>query len=138
MRCSLVPLESSLRKLRSPTKKGANTEMMDQERTEKELEAFFGEIQHSYEAFANDAFVLQERTLRFARELLENPTDAEASDSRATLEELAEKSRDEHERFEMLARKASEAYLRVLKGPVEEHYRKIKEAEADLKKASPS
>jgi hypothetical protein len=55
--------------------------MMDHERTEKELEAIFGEIQHSYEAFANEAFALQERTLAFARELLENPTGAEASDS---------------------------------------------------------
>ena len=36
--------------------------MMDHERTEKELEAIFEEIQHYYEAFANDALALQERT----------------------------------------------------------------------------
>jgi hypothetical protein len=112
--------------------------MMDHERTEKELEAICGEIQHSYEGFANDAFALQNRTLAFDRELFENPTGAEASDSRATLEELAEKSRDERQRFETLARKASEAYLKVLKGPVDEHHHKIEEAEADLNQASSS
>ena len=112
--------------------------MMDHERTEKELEAIFGEIQRSYETFANEGFALQERTLRFARELLENPADPEASASRATLEGLADKSRDERQRFEMLARKASEAYLKVLKGPVDEHHHKLEEAEADLKEASSS
>ena len=110
--------------------------MMDHERTEKELEAIFSEIQHYYEAFANDAFALQERTLGFARELLEKPTDPEASARRATLEELADKSRVERQRFEMLARKASEAYLRVLKGPVDEHHHKLEEAEKDLKEPS--
>jgi hypothetical protein len=112
--------------------------MMDHERTEKELEAIFEEIQHSYDVFANDAFALQERTLGFARELLENPAGPEASDNQATLEELADKSRDKQQRFEMLARKASEAYLRVLKGPVDEHHHKIEEAEADLREASSS
>jgi hypothetical protein len=112
--------------------------MMDHERTEKELEAIFEEIQHSYEVFANDAFALQERTLGFARELLENRAAPEASDNQATLQELADKSRDERQRFEILARKASEAYLRVLKGPVDEHHHKIEEAEADLKEAGSS
>ena len=37
-----------------------------------------------------------------------------------------------------LARKASEAYLKVLKGPVDEHHHKLEEAEADLKEASSS
>jgi hypothetical protein len=112
--------------------------MMDHERTEKELEAIFEEIQHSYEVFANDAFALQERAIGFARELLGAPAGPEASASRATLEELADKSRNERERFETLARKASEAYLRVLKGPVDEHHHKIEEAEADLNEASSS
>jgi hypothetical protein len=111
---------------------------MDYERTEKELEAIFEEIQHSYEVFAQEAFALQERALQFARELLEGPASAEASDRRATLEELADKSRDERERFQTLGRKASEAYLRVLRGPVDEHHHKIEEAEADLKDTSSS
>ena len=112
--------------------------MMDHERTEKELEAIFEEIQDSYQAFAQEAFALQERTLGFARELLEGQADAEASDRQVTLEELADKSRGEQERFETLARKASEAYLKVLKGPVDEHHHKIEQAEADLKEASSS
>jgi hypothetical protein len=112
--------------------------MMEHERTEKELETIFGEIQHSYEAFASDAFALLERTLELAQELLENPAGSDTSARRATLEELADKSRDERERFETLARKASEAYLRVLKAPVDEHHHKIEEAKADLKEASSS
>jgi hypothetical protein len=106
---------------------------MDHERTEKELEEIFEEIQHSYKTFADDVLALQERTLQFARELLENPADQEASGMRDTLEELADKCRAERERFERLARKAGEAYTRVLKGPVDEHHHKVEEAEADLK-----
>ena len=46
--------------------------MMDHERTEKELEEIFEEIQHSYKTFVDDVLALQERTLGFARELLES------------------------------------------------------------------
>jgi hypothetical protein len=66
---------------------------MDHERTEKELEEIFEEIQHSYKTFADDALALQERTLQFARELLENPASRGASGMRDTLENLAERSR---------------------------------------------
>jgi hypothetical protein len=111
---------------------------MDHERTEKELEAIFEEIQRSYKTFADDAFALQERTLDFARGLLEDRPDAEASDKRVILEELADKSRGERERFETLARKVGEAYARVLKGPVDEHHHKTEQAEADLKGANSS
>ena len=111
---------------------------MDHERTEKELEEIFGEIQRSYEDFAKEAFALQERTLELARGLLEGTADAEAPDGRAALEGLAAKSREERERFRTLASKASEAYLRVLKAPVDEHHHKIEEAEADLKEATSS
>jgi len=52
---------------------------------------------------------------------------------RDTLENLAERSRGERELFEKLARKADEAYTRVLKGPVDEHHHKIEQAEAELK-----
>jgi hypothetical protein len=91
--------------------------MMDHERTEKELEEIFEEIQHSYKTFVDDALALQERILQLARQLLENPADREASGMRDALENLAERSRDERERFERLARKAGEAYTRVLKSP---------------------
>ena len=111
---------------------------MDHERTEKELEEIFEEIQRSYKTFADDALALQERTLGFARELLENPEDQEVKGLRDTLEDLADKCRSERERFEKLARKSSEAYMRVLKGPVDEHHHKVEEAKADLDEASPS
>src|SRR5215216_2051730 len=107
--------------------------MMDHERTEKELEDIFEEIQHSYKTFADDALALQEHTLQFARELLENPAGGEASGMRDTLENLTERSRGERERFERLARKAGEAFTKVLKSPIDEHHHKIEEAEADLK-----
>ena len=45
--------------------------MMDYERTEKELEEIFEEIQRSYKTFADDALTLQEHTLDFAHEVLE-------------------------------------------------------------------
>jgi hypothetical protein len=111
---------------------------MDQERTEKELEAIFQEFQHSYKTFADEAFALQERTLDLARGLLESPAGRDASDRRAALKELAHKSRGERERFETLARKTSEAYLKVLKGPVYEHHHKTEQAETDLKDANSS
>src|SRR3954451_14498572 len=110
--------------------------MMDHERTEKELQEIFEEIQRSYNAFADDAFALQERSLEFARGLLENPAEREAEGMRATLEELAEKSSGERERFERLARNSNEAYTRVLNGPVDEHHHKTEEAKADLEEAS--
>jgi hypothetical protein len=112
--------------------------MIDHERTEKELEEIFEEIQHSYKSFADDAFTLQERTLGFAREVIENPTGREAEALRVTLEDLADKSRAERERFERLARKSTEAYMRVLKSPVDEHHHKVEEAKADLEETSPS
>jgi hypothetical protein len=52
--------------------------------------------------------------------LLEIPAGRGASGRRDTLENLAERSNGERERFERLARKADEAYARVLKGPVDE------------------
>jgi hypothetical protein len=113
-------------------------EMMDYERTEKELEEIFEEIQHSYKTFMDDVLALQERIFGFARELLKNSADPEAEGMWATLEELADKSRGERERFERLARKSSEAYMKVLKNPVDEHHHKIEEAKADLEEASPS
>ena len=111
---------------------------MDHERTEKELEAIFQEIQHSYKTFADEAFALQEHTLEFARGLLESSAGREVSDRRAALEELVDKSRGERERFDTLARKAGESYVRVLKGPVDKHHHKSEQAEADLKDANSS
>jgi hypothetical protein len=112
--------------------------MMDHKRTEKELQEIFEEIQHSYKTFMDDVLALQECTSGFARDLLENPAGKEVEGLRATLGELADKDRDERERFERLARKSSEAYMKVLKGPADEHHHKTEEAKADLEEASPS
>jgi predicted ATPase len=112
---------------------------MDHERTEKELEEIFGEIQRSYKTFIDDALALQEHTLGFARRLLESlGGQEEAEGLRATWEELADKSRGERERFERLSRKSSEAYMKVLKGPVDEHHHKVEEAKAGLEEARQS
>ncbi len=91
--------------------------MMDHERTEKELQEIFEEIQHSYKTFMDDVLALQGRTFGFARELLENSADPEAEGMWARLEELVDKSKAERERFERLARKSSEAYMKVLRTP---------------------
>ncbi len=56
----------------------------------------------------------------------------------ATLEELADKSRGERERFERLASKTTEAYMKVLEKPLDEHHHKIEEAKSDLEETSPS
>ena len=58
--------------------------MMDHERTEKELEEIFEEIQRSYKTFADDTLALQEHTVEFARKLLEKVADQEAEGFRAT------------------------------------------------------
>jgi hypothetical protein len=86
----------------------------------------------------DDVLALQERTFGFARELLENSADPEAEGMWARLEELVDKSKAERERFERLVRKSSEAYMKVLKKPIEEHHHKIEEAKADLEEANPS
>jgi hypothetical protein len=112
--------------------------MMDHERTEKELEEIFEEIQHSYKMFVDDVLTLQERTLGFARELLERSGGQEAEDSQAMLEDLTNHSSSQREWFERLVRKSSEAYMKVLKGPADVHHHKIEEAKSDLEEVSPS
>jgi hypothetical protein len=110
--------------------------MMDHERTEKELQEVFEEIQRSYKASIDNAIALQERTLELARELIGNSTGQEFESAQATLEDLASQSRGQREHFEKLARKATEAYMRVLTAPSDYHH-KVEEAKSDLKEASP-
>jgi hypothetical protein len=109
--------------------------MMDHERTEKELQEIFEEIQHSYRTSVENAIALQERTLEFARGLLETP---ERRGGRAELEDLADRSRRQRAQLERLTRKAAEAYMKVLKRPADEHHHKVEEAKADLEEASQS
>jgi hypothetical protein len=110
--------------------------MMDHERTEKELQEVFEEIQRSYKASIDNAIALQERTLELARELIGNLAGQEFESAQATLEDLASQSRGQREHFEKLARKSTEAYMRVLTAPSDYHH-KVEEAKSDLEEASP-
>jgi hypothetical protein len=112
-------------------------QMMDQERTEKELQEIFEEIQHSYRTLVDNAFTLQGQTLELARSLFESSAQEKSHQIQAELEELANQSRSQREEFEKLLRKSSEAYTKVLEAPSDEHY-KVEEARADLEEASPS
>ncbi len=105
--------------------------MMDHERTEKELQEIFEEIQHSYKTLVDNAFTLQGRTLDLARTLFESSEKAQGT--RATLEELALQSSNQREEFENLVRKTNEAYTKVLNTPADKHHHKVEEAKADLK-----
>ena len=110
--------------------------MMDHERTEKELQEVFQEIQQSYRAFIDDAFALQEQTLKFARSLLESSAETQTRNARATLDALAKQSRRQQEALENLARGSANAYLEVLRAPFSHHH-KVEEAMATLKETSP-
>ncbi len=105
--------------------------MMDHERTEKELQEIFEEIQHSYKTLVGNSFTLQERTLELARTLFEGSAE-KTQDTRAALEELANQSRTQRQEFENLVRTANEAYIKVIKGPSDEHHHRVEEAKRDL------
>jgi hypothetical protein len=107
---------------------------MDHERTEKELQEIFGEIQHSYRTSIENAIALQERTLEFARGMLENP---ESRGGRAELEDLVDGTRRQRAQLERLTRKAAEAYMKVLNAPADYHH-KVEEARAELEETGPS
>lgn len=108
--------------------------MMDHERTEKELQEIFEEIQHSYRTSIENAIALQERTLEFARGMLENP---ESRGGRAELEDLVDGTRRQRVQLERLTRKAAEAYMKVLNAPADYHH-KVEEARAELEETGPS
>jgi hypothetical protein len=112
-------------------------QMMDHERTEKELQEIFEEIQHSYKTLVENAFTLQERTLEIARTSFESSAQEKPHHTQATLEELANQFSHQREEFEKLLRKSSESYNKVLNAPAEGH-RKVEEAKTDLEEASPS
>ena len=110
--------------------------MMDHERTERELQEVFEEIQRSYKALVNNAFELQEQTLEVAHSLYNSSEEAHSQSTRATLEALAEQSRSQREALEALVKKSEEAFMKVLKAPYDAHHQKIEEARADLEELS--
>ena len=94
--------------------------MMDHERQERDLQEVFDTTQASYRAAAENAFALQERTLEFARRLMETSAEAlqtQDETNRATLEILAEESRKHREAMENLLVESSKVYESLLRSP---------------------
>jgi hypothetical protein len=99
--------------------------MMDHERQERDLQGVFDATQASYLASIENTFALQERTLQFARALIEAPEEplrAQAEDNRATLQTLTEESRRQREAVENLVRESAKVYESFLRSPFSHHH----------------
>jgi hypothetical protein len=113
--------------------------MMDRERTEKELQEVFEEIQKSYKMLTDNAFTLQERTLELAQSLFDSSSaEVRSQSTQDTLEALANESKTQREELKQLDRKSNQAFMKVLRSPYDEHHHKIEEAQEDLEEATPS
>ena len=98
--------------------------MMDHERQERNLQKIFDATQASYLAAVKNTFALQERTLEFARNLMETSTETlktQADNNRATLETLSQESEKHREAMENLVRESSEVYESLLRSPFSYH-----------------
>jgi hypothetical protein len=97
--------------------------MMDHERQERDLQEVFNATQASYLAAIENTFALQERTLEFARNLIEAPEvlRAQAENNRAMLETLTEESRRHREAMENLVRESAKVYESRLRSPSSHH-----------------
>ena len=98
--------------------------MMDHERQERDLQELFDATQGSYLAAIENTFALQERTLEFARTLIEVPQEAvrtQAEGNRAMLETLADESRRHREAMETLVRESAKVYESFLRSPFSHH-----------------
>ena len=111
--------------------------MMDQERTSKELQEVFEEVQQSYSTLLDNVFVLQEQTLKLAWSLFENSAENRAQNTQSILEDLARQSKSQREARETLARTSTVAFLKVLEAPYEDHSI-AEEAKTDLEEAPSS
>lgn len=92
--------------------------MMDHERTEKELQDVFEEIQRSYKTWADSAFALQERTFALAQRLSESSAEVRSQSTQDALEALANESRTQREALAMLLRKSNDDFIKVLQSPI--------------------
>ena len=108
--------------------------MMDQERTEKELQEVFVEVQRSYKTLLESAFALQKQTLETAQSLVEGSLEANTRNTQATLASLAEQARSQQEALQTLLHKSTEAFRKVMAAPYE-HQRKVEEAKVDIEEA---
>jgi hypothetical protein len=98
--------------------------MMDHERQERDLQEVFSTTQASYLSAIENTFALQERTLEFARTLMETSAEAlqiQAVDNHAMLETLTEESRKHREAMENLVRESAKVYESVLRSPFSHH-----------------
>jgi hypothetical protein len=107
--------------------------MMDHERQERDLQQIFDATQASYLAAVENAFALQERTLEFARNLLESSAEtlkSQADQNRATLQTLTEGSKKHREAMENLVRESAKVYESFLGEPFSHNqpYSKFEEA----------
>lgn len=113
--------------------KGATAKMMDHERQDRDLQKVFKSTQTSYRAAVENAFALQERTLEFARNVMEASAEvleAQADNNRATLETLAEESRNHREATENMLTEAAKAYESLRRSPFSHHQPQSKFEEA--------
>jgi hypothetical protein len=98
--------------------------MMDHERQQRDLQQIFDATQASYLAAIENAFALQERTLLFARNLMETSAEAletQADKNRATLQTLTEESRKHREAMENLVRESAKVYESLRREPFSHH-----------------
>lgn len=107
--------------------------MMDRERQERDVQEVFDTSQAALWAAIENTFALQERTLEFARGLLEASAEAlrtQTESNRATLEALAEESRRQREAIENLVRQSAKAYENLLRTPFShgQHHPEFEEA----------
>jgi hypothetical protein len=107
--------------------------MMDHERQERDLQEVFDATQASYRVAIENTFALQERTLEFARHLMEASAEAlqtQAENNRGTLDMLTEESRKHREAMENLVRESTKVYENLLHSPFSHHQDRSKFEEA--------
>jgi len=101
-------------------KRRGDDKMMDRERQERDIQEVFDTSQESLWAAIENTFALQERTLEFARGLLEASDEAlrnQAESNGARLEALAEQSRSQREAMEDLVIESAKVYESLLQSP---------------------
>jgi hypothetical protein len=98
--------------------------MMDHERQERDLQEVFDATQASYLAAMENTFALQERTLEFARTLIDASEEAlqtQDGNNRARLETLSEEYTRHREAMENLVRESAKDYENLLRSPFSHH-----------------
>src|SRR5215208_4116707 len=94
--------------------------MMDHERQQRDLQQIFDATQASYLAAVENTFALHQRTLQFARNLMESSAETlktQADNNRAPLETLTQQSEKHRKAMENLVRESSEVYESLLHSP---------------------